>query len=104
MAKYLFDFDIADAKSEDYTQVEEILKANSCGILDKPLGSSYIIGTGLEKNEDVKNMIEKAMAAYDMAFILTRLEDDNHVIGRTEKKTKKEKAIEEVRKEFGRYM
>lgn len=98
MAEYLFNFDIHNAGSSVYYEIEDLLEKNNYSVLDHPLGSTYLI----QKNEvDIKSLcgeLETILSDYDVAFILSRYDEQMSFEGATEKRKRNRRQLEKLEK------
>ena len=83
MDKYLFTFDMTAFKGEDYARIPEILTERGLAVLDHPLESVYLVGTEEKAVGELCKRLESWFCAYNMAFVLCRLEEAAYAEGAT---------------------
>lgn len=96
MAEYLFNFDIHNAGSNVYTEIEELLKKNDYTVLDHPLGSTYLIQKDEINIRSLCEELETVLSDYDAAFILSRYDKQISFEGATEKRKRNRRQLEKL--------
>ena len=102
MSEYLFNFDIHDANSNVYREIEQRLETSGCRVLGHPLGSTYFIRAGEENVRDLCGKLEDAFCDLSMTFILSRLDRNRYCRSKTVMEELVERVVEEVTKKLKR--
>ena len=102
MPEYLFNFDIHDADSNVYREIEQRLETSGCRVLGHPLGSTYHIRAGEENVENLCKDLRNAFSDLSMAFILSRLDRNRYCKSKTMMRELVEQVVDEVTKKLKR--
>lgn len=100
MPEYLFNFDIHDADSNVYREIEQRLETSGCHVLGHPLGSTYHIRAGEENVKNLCGDLKDTFSDLSMAFILSRLDREKCCRGETEMRKLVRLVMEEIKKKL----
>lgn len=100
MSEYLFNFDIHDADSDVYREIEQRLETSGCRVLGHPLGSTYHIRAGEENVKNLCGDLKNAFSDLSMAFILSRLDREKCCKSETKMRKLVRLVMEEIEKKL----